>query len=170
MIFHEEAVFHKTLELSSKDAVAPLEFPNSEIQREEGEFEDQILDVPENTESPLEELLEVPHSKRRPAWYQETVQEGRKHKAPPGISRESIRPHKYSGLMSQLISVEPSSYEEAISKQVWVDAMIEEYSSITKNDVWEVVPKPTGKSVVTYRWIKSSMLLMAVWKSIKLDS
>jgi len=31
--------------------------------------------------------------------------------------------------------------------------MIEEYKSIMKNDVWEVVPRPTGKSVVTSRWI-----------------
>ena len=55
--------------------------------------------------------------------------------------------------MSQLISSEPSSYEEAASKQVWVDAMIEEYKPIMKNDVWEVVPRPTGKSVVTFRWL-----------------
>ena len=55
--------------------------------------------------------------------------------------------------MSQLISVEPSSYEEVGSQQVWVDAMIEEYNSIMKNFVWEVVPRPTGKSVVTSRWI-----------------
>ena len=31
--------------------------------------------------------------------------------------------------------------------------MQEEYSSITKNDVWEVVPRPEGKSVVTSRWL-----------------
>ena len=68
VIFHEEAVFRKTLELSPEDAVAPLEFPDSEIQREE-EFDDQTPNVPENIESPLEELLEVPPSKRRPAWY-----------------------------------------------------------------------------------------------------
>ena len=55
--------------------------------------------------------------------------------------------------MSQLISSEPSSYEEAASKQVWVDAIIEEYKSIMKNDVWKVVPRPTGKSVVTSRWL-----------------
>ena len=55
--------------------------------------------------------------------------------------------------MSQLISAEPSSYEEAASKQVWVDDMIEEYNLIMKNDVWEVVPRPTGKSVVTSRWL-----------------
>ena len=36
---------------------------------ESNEFDDQTLDVPENIESPLEELLEVPPSKKRPAWY-----------------------------------------------------------------------------------------------------
>ena len=38
-------MFRKTLELSPEDAVAPLEFPDSEIQREE-EFDDQTPDVP----------------------------------------------------------------------------------------------------------------------------
>ena len=55
----------QTQELSKEDEVPSLEFPDSEIQREEEEFEDQILDAPEDTESPLEELLEVPPSKRR---------------------------------------------------------------------------------------------------------
>ena len=109
-------MFRKTLELSSEDAVAPLEFPDSEIQREEEGFDDQIPDVLENIESPLDELLEGPPSKRRPAWYRETVQEGEKHKAPPETIRESIRPRKSSGLMSQLISSEPSSYEEVAGK------------------------------------------------------
>ena len=31
--------------------------------------------------------------------------------------------------------------------------MIEEYSSIMRNDVWEVVLRPTGKLVVTSRWL-----------------
>jgi hypothetical protein len=31
--------------------------------------------------------------------------------------------------------------------------MMEEYNSIMKNDVWEVVPRPEGKSVVTSRWL-----------------
>ena len=80
MIFHEEAVFRKTLEFSPEDAIPPLEFPDSEIQREE-EFDDQTPDVPENIESPLEELLEVPPSKRRPAWYREMVQEAKEQRA-----------------------------------------------------------------------------------------
>ena len=31
--------------------------------------------------------------------------------------------------------------------------MVEEYDSIMRNDVWEVVPRPEGKLAVTSRWI-----------------
>ena len=31
--------------------------------------------------------------------------------------------------------------------------MIEEYQSIMKNDVWEVVSRPEGKSIVPSKWI-----------------
>ena len=31
--------------------------------------------------------------------------------------------------------------------------MIKEYQSIMKNDVWDVVPRPEGKLVVTSKWI-----------------
>jgi hypothetical protein len=35
----------------------------------------------------------------------------------------------------------------------WVDAMVEEYDSIFKNNVWEIVPRPIDKSMVGSRWI-----------------
>ena len=31
--------------------------------------------------------------------------------------------------------------------------MVEKYQSIMKNDVWEIVPLPDGKSVVTSKWL-----------------
>ena len=31
--------------------------------------------------------------------------------------------------------------------------MIKEYQLIMKNDVWDAVPRPEGKSVVTSKWI-----------------
>jgi hypothetical protein len=31
--------------------------------------------------------------------------------------------------------------------------MTEEYQSIMKNDVWDIVPRPKGKSVVSSKWI-----------------
>jgi len=43
---------------------------------------------------------------------------------------------------------EPSSYQEVAQRQVWVDVMVEEYSSIMTNDVWEVVSRPEGRSIV----------------------
>jgi hypothetical protein len=36
---------------------------------------------------------------------------------------------------------------------VWRDAMMEEYQSIMKNEVWYIVPRPERKSVVTSKWI-----------------
>ena len=55
--------------------------------------------------------------------------------------------------MSHIIDYEPSSYEEVANQQVGRDAMMEEYQSIMKNDVWDVVPRPEGKFVVTSKWI-----------------
>ena len=31
--------------------------------------------------------------------------------------------------------------------------MTEEYHSIMKNDVWDIVPRPDKKSIVTFRWL-----------------
>ena len=31
--------------------------------------------------------------------------------------------------------------------------MMKEYQSIMKNDVWDIVPKPENKSVVSSKWI-----------------
>eukprot|EP00253_Pinus_taeda_P024229 PITA_24229 len=55
--------------------------------------------------------------------------------------------------MSTIIQNEPSSFEEAVKQQVWKDAMNEEYESIMKNDVWDVVPRPQDKTIVTSKWL-----------------
>jgi hypothetical protein len=36
---------------------------------------------------------------------------------------------------------------------VWWDAMIEEYNSIMKNDIWEIVLRPVGKLVIDSGWL-----------------
>ena len=76
-----------------------------------------------------------------------------------GSRRESQRKKRtiscsgYVALLCDFIDKEPSSYEEAAEQKEWKDGMIEEYQSIMKNDVWDVVPRPKGKSVVTSKWI-----------------
>ena len=76
--------------------------------------------------------------------------------APSNLCRQRRSPERDIGYMAQmdeLINTEPSSFEEAIEKPVWVDAMVEEYESIIKNNVWEVVQTLTNKSIVDSRWI-----------------
>jgi hypothetical protein len=48
--------------------------------------------------------------------------------------------------------------------------MAEEYQSIMKNDVWDIVPRPEGKSVVTSKWIyKIKHAVMEVSRNTKRD-
>jgi hypothetical protein len=55
--------------------------------------------------------------------------------------------------MRHIIDTEPSYHGEAVGQQVWKDSMTKEYWSIMKNDVWDIVLRPKGKSVVTSKWI-----------------
>ena len=55
--------------------------------------------------------------------------------------------------MRDFINSEPSNFEEDAQNDVWKEAMVEEYDSIMKNQVWEVLPRPEGKKVVGSRWI-----------------
>jgi hypothetical protein len=47
----------------------------------------------------------------------------------------------------------PFIFKESSSDQVWRDSMVEEHNSIMKNDVWEIVTRTLGKSVVTSSWL-----------------
>ena len=55
--------------------------------------------------------------------------------------------------MCNLVEKEPTCFEEAVQEKEWMDAMTKEYQSIIKNDVWEVVPRPKNKDVVSSKWI-----------------
>jgi hypothetical protein len=113
------------------------------------------------SESPVDPPRETVVNRKRSPWLQNTLQEVEGHASPKGSFRERKRPHKFSiyvALMRNIIDSKPSTFEEVAGKQEWKDAMMEENQSIMKNDVWEVVPRPEGKLVVTSKWIyKSSM-------------
>jgi hypothetical protein len=72
--------------------------------------------------------------------------------------------------MSHIINTKPSCHGEAAGQQDWQDSMTEKYESIMKNDMWDIVPRPEGKSVVTSKWIyRSNMQLMEVSRNTKRD-
>jgi hypothetical protein len=60
---------------------------------------------------------------------------------------------RYVALMRKCIVTEPYSFQKSVQDPTWVDAMVEEYDSIVKNNAWEIVPRPVDKSVVGLRWI-----------------
>jgi transposase InsO family protein len=133
-----------------------------------------MREVPRATEperevvtSPDEELLEdhdivevqeppqmmILH-KRKLDWARELIQDGEKYGVPQGTTREVKRPKpfsSYTALMCDLLEEEPTCFEEAIQRKEWANDMTEEYQSIMKNEVWEIVPRPKNKYVVSSR-------------------
>jgi hypothetical protein len=55
--------------------------------------------------------------------------------------------------MNHIVDTKISFHGEIVGQHVWQDAMTEEYQSILKSDVWDIVPRPKKKSVVTSKWI-----------------
>ena len=99
---------------------------------------------------------EVDSRKRRPKWLQDSLKEAETVGAPKKQVRERRPPDRfgsYIAMVTDIIETKPSSYEEASSHSMWRESMAKDYASIMKNDVWEVVPKPEGKSVVTSKWL-----------------
>ena len=90
--------------------------------------------------------------KRKLAWAREIIHEAEIYRAPEGSTRIRKKPKPFSSnvaLMCDLVDQEPTNYEEAVQKKEWVEEMTEEYQSIMKNDVWDIVPKLEGKSIVS---------------------
>ncbi|GKA85610.1 retrovirus-related pol polyprotein from transposon TNT 1-94 [Tanacetum coccineum] len=52
-----------------------------------------------------------------------------------------------------LISVEPKSYQDALTQACWIKAMQEELNEFKHLDVWELVPHPDKVIVITLKWI-----------------
>ena len=89
-------------------------------------------------------------------FWQEAIQSAEIYGALEEIHRGRKRTRSCSGyvaLLCDIIDKEPSNYEEAAKKKEWKGVMIEEYQSIMKNDVWDVVPRLEGNSIVTSKWI-----------------
>jgi hypothetical protein len=59
----------------------------------------------------------------------------------------------YMDLMCDLLEEEPTFFEKSIQRKEWANAMTEEYQSIMKNKVWEIVPRSKSKYVVSSNWL-----------------
>ena len=76
--------------------------------------------------------------------------------APTSQRRQRRSPERYIGymaLMGECVVTKSSSFKEVVQHPVWVDAMVEEYDSIVRNSVWDVVLRQEEKSVVSSHWL-----------------
>ena len=144
VVFEEDLAFkrainsHEPSPLSNSERISESESQKKNLE----EVEDEIN---------LEES-----SRKRPLWAIKIVEATQDFVAPSGFVRESKRPKRFSGYIENMIDlskVEPTNPSDAIKHSAWKEAMTEEYQSIMKNDVWEIVPRPKGKSVVSSNWI-----------------
>ena len=93
----------------------------------------------------VETLHEKNSHKIKLVCAQEQIQDVERYGAPDGMHRERKIPRpyiSYVALLCDIIDKEPSNYKEAAGKKAWKDAIIEQYQSIMKNDVWEIVSRP----------------------------
>jgi hypothetical protein len=96
-----------------------------------------------------EEELSPSSPFRRTGWLLHTLKDAGED--PKSVVREHKllrRFMNYMVLMSNVIDVDPCNFEEAVDQQAWWDDMVEEYTSIMRNEFWDIVPRPEGKSFV----------------------
>ena len=48
---------------------------------------------------------------------------------------------------------DPTTFEEAVAKKEWRQALKEELLSIEKNSTWELAELPNGKKPIAVKWI-----------------
>ena len=57
-----------------------------------------------------------------------------------------------------LLEFKPSSFEEEIRDENWVQAMDEEIDSIENNDTWDLVNFPKDKNLIGVKWVYKTKL------------
>jgi hypothetical protein len=157
--FREEVAFKKSRELRQESKAVHPASPSSENENSDDQREEPPegpINEPLEPAKVLEITLEEPPAKMKPRWFKEIVQEEERIVDPKGTFRERKRPHRFGGyvaMMRNISDVEPYSFEEGDKLQVWKDFMLEEYRSIIKNNVWDIVSRTKDKSVVSSKWI-----------------
>jgi hypothetical protein len=155
VILNEKMAFKKSIEESiEEEEYEEIKEENTYLPKSQNEEPEQ-LDHPMQPCEPIESVT-VPKTRKHPTWLEATLQEAERLKAPSSTFRERKNPKRffsYATCMTKLINEEPATFEEATQKKQWKEAMTEEHQSIMKNDVWEIMPKPKEKSMVTSKWV-----------------
>ena len=52
-----------------------------------------------------------------------------------------------------MVESDPQTYKDAANDPRWKTAMKEEFSSLQKNNTWELVDLPPGRKLVQCKWV-----------------
>ncbi|XP_050890550.1 uncharacterized mitochondrial protein AtMg00820-like [Lathyrus oleraceus] len=55
--------------------------------------------------------------------------------------------------MAFVLQIEPSKVDEALGDDQWIVSMQEELNQFERNQVWELVPRQSGKHIISTRWV-----------------
>lgn len=151
VIFDENHAYRRSKDIS-------IDFDDEDIPIFEEEVQHDNPSTIQEEEGPSEpiHLVIILSTRKRPLWLKTTLEDTEGYGATKGTFRESKRSKRYYGYatyMTKLIEAEPSTFEDAAHKELWKKAMQKEYQSSMKNGVWEIVPRPSDKSIVTSKWI-----------------
>ena len=73
-----------------------------------------------------------------------------------GITTRRKEKVDYSKMIADLCyvsAIEPTSVENALKDEYWINAMQEELLQFKRNNVWTLVPKPDGANIIETKWI-----------------
>jgi hypothetical protein len=118
--------FRKSIEETIEEE--EIEEPNEENTESENNEKDQ----PDHPMEPCENIDPdiIPKKKKQPAWLEATLQDAERIKVSDGTSRKSKRPKRFSSYatyMTKLLDEEPTTFEEAVQKGQWKEAIAEEH-------------------------------------------
>jgi hypothetical protein len=75
----------------------------------------------------------------------------------------------YDCELSLSIDLEPTSFEEATSRDEWKEAMHKEYNALIKNGTWKMVGPPFRTKPIGYKWVYKNKYrsygLLDKWKA-----
>ena len=70
-------------------------------------------------------------------------------------TRSSLRNISNLVFLSQ---TEPKNIDEALNNEFWTQAMQEELNQFTRNEVWDLVPRPNDRPVIGTKWVYRNKL------------
>ncbi|XP_019175585.1 PREDICTED: uncharacterized protein LOC109170903 [Ipomoea nil] len=65
-------------------------------------------------------------------------------------TRSALQETQFSCFLSQ---VEPKDIDDALKDPSWIEAMQEELNQFERNDVWELVSRPSNHNVIGTKWV-----------------